>query len=195
MSDRLALGLAALAFVFLVGVVYAGATMPQRPKQMEYTIEVETTATDGAVVAKGATNLPTGSRLAIVVDRLYRLKGTGTWRAARVGEGAAVVENGRWATTIPVTDGAWVEEVASRMNRREIDPVEAVQSSLRTTVVFSPLMEQEPGVRRAVGPDGAGLSESSAAMQVGTYWVIRSETTAEMPLHLEHEKALLAQVR
>ncbi len=195
MGERISLALAGLALIFLVGVVYAGLTMPERPPNLEYTLSVETSVNGNAVDASGTTNLPSGARLSIVVDRLYRLKGTGTWRAARVGEEIAVVQDGRWQATIPVTDGSWVDEITGRVNRKEIDPVEAVQSALRTTVVFSPLMEQDPSVRKALGPDGAGLAASNAAMQVGTYWIIRSQTTAEMPLHLEHERALLANLR
>ena len=190
LGDRFALALAALALIFLAGAVYAGTKM--RPARTEYTLTVDTSVSDGVVEAQGTTNLPSGARLIVVVDRLYRLKGSGTWQAARVGEGAAVVEDGRWSATIPVADDTWVEEVAERMNRREIQPIEAIQPRLRTTVIFSPLLEQEPSVRRALGPDGAGLAASDAAMQVGSHWVIRSETTADWPLHLEFERALLA---
>jgi len=194
-GDRISLILAGLALVFLIGVAYAGKTMPQRPPRSEYTLSVESVAKDGAVEARGTTNLPDGARLAVIVDRLYRLKGTHLWRAARVGEGVAVVEGGRWSITIPVSDEEWVREVQDRVNRKEIDPVAAVQGSLRTTVVFSPLIEQDPSVRSALGPDGAGLAASNAATRVGSYWIIRGDATAEMPLHLEYERALLAGLR
>ena len=76
-GDRIAAGLAVAAFLFLAGVVYVGLTMPARPQEETYVLEIDARAHGETVVARGKTTLPDGSRLEVYVDRLYRGEAAG----------------------------------------------------------------------------------------------------------------------
>lgn len=191
-GDRLAAALSVAAALFLIGVMYAGLTLPQRPKPTDYSLTIRAESRGDEVIAQGTTNLPDGARLAVVVDRLYRIKGNGTWHTARVGEKVVEVEGGAWRAVIPIDDETWVHRVAQRVNARELDPVEAVQSKLRATVVFSPMVPQVGLVWDSMGGGFEGLSKSEAAFRAGGQWLIRRHTTFERPLRRDLEQRLLA---
>ncbi len=192
LSDRLATILSIAATLFLIGVVYMGISLPQRPAPTEYTLDISARAAGESIVAEGRTNLPDGARLSVIVDRLYRLKGSGTWQSARVGESRTEVKGGRWEASVPVDDDEWVREVAERVNTREIDPVESVRSSLRATVLFTPTVPQVGLVWESMGGGFEGLAKSESARQSGGQWMMQRETLVEQPLPLDLEQRLLA---
>lgn len=191
LGDRIAAGLAVAAFLFLVGVVYAGLTMPTRPKDTSYILEIDARAEGEVVKVQGKTTLPDGARLEVYVDRLYRVKGSDVWSAARVGSAQAIVSNQRWEAEIPVDDGHWVEEVGRRIRERALDPVEAIHSSLRASVVFSPHLPQAHGVQTSLGHNFERLSDSEQAVNVDGFWILSASDTVEMPMDRELEAKLL----
>lgn len=192
LSNRIAAALSIGAALFLIGVVYAGLSIPQRPKPTEYMLDINAAVEEDRVLAEGTTNLPDGARLSVVVDRLYRLRGSGTWQSARTGETQTEVKKGRWEARVPIDDGQWVQDVAERVNSREIDPVEAVRSTLRATVVFTPMVPQVGLVWESMGGGFEGLSKSEYAHQSGGQWVMKREALVERPLQMDLEQRLLA---
>lgn len=193
MGDRIAAALSAAAFLFLCGVVYAGLTLPARPAEETYVLRMDAAVEGGVVRAQGRSNLPDGSRLLVYVDRLYRAQGSDTWSSARVGSAEAVVQSGRWQAEIPVDDASWVDEVSRRVSARALDPIEAVHSNLRASVVFSPHVRQPDGVVQSLGPNFERLSDSEQAVNVGDFWILTDVATVEMPLHKDLESKLRPQ--
>lgn len=191
-SDRLAAGLAVAALLFLVGAVYAGLTLPQRPKPTDYNLQINARmAGDDEVVAEGTTNLPDGARLMVTVERLYRLRGSGTWHSARTGETTVEVNEGRWEARVKVDDDSWVDELVEKVNRGEVDPIEVVRSGLRATVIFAPTVPQVGFVWESMGAGFEGLAKSESAWQTGNQWMIRREAMVEQPLAREHLERLV----
>jgi len=191
LGDRIAAGLAVAAFLFLCGVVYAGLTLPERPREGMYLLEIEARAHGDVVLAEGRSNLPDGSRLLVYVDRLYRVQGSDIWSSARVGSAEAVVRNQRWQAEIPVDDGPWVDEVSRQVKERALDPIETVHSELRASVVFSPHIQQTEGVEASLGPNFEKLSDSEQAVNVGDFWILSDTDMVRMPLHKDLEARLL----
>lgn len=196
MSDKIAAGLAIAALLFLIGVIYVGATMPEKPRSQVYTLEIDATRAVGDVVmVDGSSNLPDGARLEVVIDRLYRLQGSELWAAARVGAGEAEVNEGKWRAEIPIDDHRWVEELHGRLSAREVDPIEAVHPSLRATVLFTPLSGQPKHVESALGTNFERLSRSELATEEGDLWVLRRQKDFEMPLSAELQSKLMSEAQ
>lgn len=191
LGDRIAAGLALAAFLFLAGVVYVGLTMPARPQEETYILQIDAKADGEAVVAQGTTTLPDGSRLEVFVDRLYRLRGSDIWSAARVGGVQVIVRDQAWQATIPIDDSAWVEEVSRQVSERALDPVETVLPVLRASVVFSPVVPQAQAVQARLGPNFERLSDSEQAVNVGGIWILSHSDTVELPMDRELEKRLV----
>lgn len=192
MGDRLALVLAALALVLLGGVVYTGMASPERPVKEEYSLSIEAEASGEEVRARGRTNLPDGARLYVYADRLYRLQDSDIWNAARIGESEAVVSGGRWEATVPASDEAWVRAVSRRVDENRFSPVRAIQSKVRVTALFAPLVAQPEPIQEKMGPNFEGLSGSDQAIRQAEQWVLRSFVTVEIPLRRELEAQLMA---
>lgn len=190
-GDRIAAGLALAAFLFLAGVVYVGLTMPARPQEETYVLEIDARAHGETVVARGKTTLPDGSRLEVYVDRLYRVRGSDIWSTARVGGTQVVVSDQSWEAVIPVDDSAWVEDVARQVSERALDPIETVLPVLRASVVFSPVVPQAQTVQARLGPNFERLSDSEQAVNVGGIWILSHSDTVEMPMDRELEKRLV----
>lgn len=192
MGDRIAAGLALAAFLFLAGAVYVGLTMPTRPREDTFVLEIEAKSQGDVVVAGGKTTLPEGSRLEVYVDRLYRVKGSDIWSTARVGSTEVVVSGQSWQASVPIDDTTWVEDVRRQVSERALDPIETILPTLRASVVFSPLVPQVQVVQTRLGPNFERLSDSEQAVNVGGVWILSHSDTVEMPIDRDLESKLLA---
>lgn len=153
--------IAVLLLIGFVGALTDGGTdtkndTKKSEPQVTYTLDAESKAVDTKTLeVNGTTNIPNGSMLGVVVERISVAKGESEERFFRVATTTATVKDGKYDVQTSVDDQKFLAfEKAS-------GPVESVDGNVQVTVTFDPQAENQPqAVIDAVGKSGEKLESS-----------------------------------